>query len=143
MCPLLSAEEKARAVAMFDSYCKMVIVNRIRNHLKGPKHARVEVLVPLPEKDADYRDEEGETYELTHGGVTVTFQRKALFEVFKQLKWREAMVLILKFWQNDTDAAIAQQLHVTTRTVRNLKTRAYAHIQKELMKREKDHGTHI
>lgn len=135
MCTPLSDSRKARIVAMFDSYCKTVIVNRARNHLKPSRQERHELLVASLEIYAEADEKPEEPYELRYRNLTATLWRKPLYDAFQTLKETEAIVLILKFWERYPDAEIAEYLHVTIRTVRNLKKRAYEKIRKELLKR--------
>ncbi|MBS7192538.1 MAG: helix-turn-helix domain-containing protein [Clostridiales bacterium] len=52
-----------------------------------------------------------------------------LYEALKSLPEKQRTVLLLDFWQEHTDEEIAKRLEVTTRTVYNLRQRAFKAIR--------------
>lgn len=57
-------------------------------------------------------------------------ESETLYKALKSLPEKQRDVLLLDFWNNLTDGEIAERLEVTTRTVYNLRQRAYKAIRK-------------
>lgn len=57
-------------------------------------------------------------------------ESETLYEALKSLPEKQRNVLLLDFWRNLSDGEIAERLEVTTRTVYNLRHRAYQAIKK-------------
>lgn len=63
-------------------------------------------------------------------GHSCVVESEILYKALESLPERQQVVLLLDFWRNLTDGEIAEKLEVTTRTVYNLRHRAYKAIRK-------------
>ena len=80
----------------------------------------------LGHKDAYPSD----SFVLDADGHSCVVESETLYEALKSLPEKQRKVLLLDFWRNLTDGEIAERLEVTTRTVYNLRHRAYQAIKK-------------
>jgi predicted DNA-binding protein YlxM (UPF0122 family) len=62
-------------------------------------------------------------------GQSYVVESEMLYEALKSLPEKQRTVLLLDFWQEHTDEEIAKRLEVTTRTVYNLRQRAFKAIR--------------
>lgn len=133
----LSKEDEA--IAMFDSFCKTVIMNNARRYWRRALARNAHIrLVPDIDSIASTTQEMDvvETYTILYGTVRADFQCLTLYRAAHCLKADEKAVILLKFWGGYTDMEISAWLRVTDRTVRNLKKRAYQHISATLTKED-------
>lgn len=130
---MVSPSYEDRICAMFDSFCKTVSRNFYRDLLRAEKrrdaHYKEEPVEYLFEllghKDAYPSD----SFVLDVDGHSCVVESETLYEALKSLPEKQRKALLLDFWQNLTDGEIAKRLEVTTRTVYNLRHRAYQAIK--------------
>ena len=131
---MVSPSYMDRICAMFDSFCKTVSRNYYRDLLRAEKcrndHYKEEPVDYLFEllghKDAYPSD----SFVLDADGHSCVVESETLYEALKSLPEKQRKVLLLDFWHSLTDGEIAERLEVTTRTVYNLRHRAYQAIKK-------------
>jgi len=119
---------------MFDSFSKTASRNYYRDLLRAEKRRDshyheepVEYLLELlGHRDAYPSD----SFVLYVDGHSCVVESESLYEALKSLPEKQRDVLLLDFWHNLTDGEIAERLEVTTRTVYNLRHRAYRAIRK-------------
>lgn len=129
-----SPSDEKRICAMFDSFTKMVSRNYVRNldraEANRDKHYSDEpaeyILELLGRKDSY----PSESFVLYAGGHSYTVESETLYKALLSLPEKQRSVLLLDFWRDLTDGEIAEELEVTTRTVYNLRQRAYKAIRK-------------
>lgn len=109
------------------------------------RQARHELLVPDVESlvISEATERRDAPCTLLYNDVQAEFQSTIVFEAVQQLKSKEKAVIILKYWGGYSDKAIALFLHVTDRTVRNLKRRAYKRLKQQLTEEENRNGAYL
>lgn len=126
-------DRTARIIAMFDSYCKTVSRNASRN-LKRAKasETKYEAVAPmqyifdlLSHMDTYPSDQ----FVLYADKFSCVVYSETLYKALQSLPDRERAVLLLDFWHGWTDEEISEHLEVTTRTVYNLRQRAFITIR--------------
>ena len=70
-----------------------------------------------------------DSFVLYADGQSCVVESETLYEALKSLPEKQRTVLLLDFWQEHTDEEIAKRLEVTTRTVYNLRQRAFKAIR--------------
>lgn len=131
---MVSPSYEDRICAMFDSFSKTASRNYYRDLLRAEKRRDshyheepVEYLLELlGHRDAYPSD----SFVLYVDGHSCVVESETLYEALKSLPEKQRDVLLLDFWHNLTDGEIAERLEVTTRTVYNLRHRAYRAIRK-------------
>ncbi len=131
---MVSPSYEDRICAMFDSFSKTASRNYYRDLLRAEKRRDshyheepVEYLLELlGHRDAYPSD----SFVLYVDGDSCVVESETLYEALKSLPEKQRDVLLLDFWRNLTDGEIAERLEVTTRTVYNLRHRAYKAIRK-------------
>lgn len=131
---MVSPSYEDRICAMFDSFSKTASRNYYRDLLRAEKRRDshyheepVEYLLELlGHRDAYPSD----SFVLYVDGHSCVVESESLYEALKSLPEKQRDVLLLDFWHNLTDGEIAERLEVTTRTVYNLRHRAYRAIRK-------------
>lgn len=131
---MVSPSYEDRICAMFDSFSKTASRNYYRDLLRAEKRRDshyheepVEYLLELlGHRDAYPSD----SFVLYVDGHSCVVESETLYEALKSLPEKQRDVLLLDFWRNLTDGEIAERLEVTTRTVYNLRHRAYRAIRK-------------
>lgn len=131
---MVSPSYEDRICAMFDSFSKTASRNYYRDLLRAEKRRDshyheepVEYLLELlGHRDAYPSD----SFVLYVDGHSCVVESETLYEALKSLPEKQWDVLLLDFWHNLTDGEIAERLEVTTRTVYNLRHRAYRAIRK-------------
>ena len=123
-----------RICEMFDSFSKTVSKNFVRNldRAEGNRDKH------FAEEPADYILEllghedkyPSECFVLYAGGHSCVVESETLYKALLSLPEKQRNVLLLDFWRDLTDGEIAEELEVTTRTVYNLRQRAYKAIRK-------------
>lgn len=131
---MVSPSHEDRVCAMFDSFCKKVSRNFVRNleRAEGNRDKH------FTEEPVDYILEllgHGDTYSsdsfvLYVDGYACAVESEHLYQALQSLPENQRSVLLLDFWRNFADGEIAEELEVTTRTVYNLRQRAYKAIRK-------------
>ena len=129
-------DRAARIIAMFDSYCKTVARNMSRN-LKRDKanKAKREAVIDAPMQfifdllsHEDTRP--SDQYMLYADKFSCVVYSETLYNALLSLPDQQRAVLLLDFWHGWTDAEIAKKMEVTTRTVYNLRQRAFMAIKR-------------
>ena len=128
--PAPSQEE--RICAMFDSFCKTVSKNFIRNLRRDA--ARKQPFVEEPTENvhklvnAHYCDP-FDAFILYVDDHSCVVESEILYYALLSLSENQRKVLLLDFWRDLTDEEISLCLGITTRTVYNLRRRAYGAIR--------------
>lgn len=128
-----SPSHEERICAMFDSFAKTVS----RNYVIDLQRAEKSRDKHFAEEPADYILEllghedkyPSESFVLYTGGHSYMVESETLYKALLSLPENQRSVLLLDFWRNLTDGEIAEELEVTTRTVYNLRQRAYKAIR--------------
>lgn len=131
---MVSPSYEDRICAMFDSFSKTASRNYYRDLLRAEKRRNshyheepVEYLFEL----LGHRDiYPSDSFVLYVDGHSCVVESETLYKALKSLPEKQRDVLLLDFWNNLTDGEIAERLEVTTRTVYNLRQRAYKAIRK-------------
>lgn len=130
--PAPSKHEK-RLVAMFDSFSKTVA----RNFSRNLKRARENEDRHFLEEPADhileslsYEDVYPSDYFVLYADeLSCVIYSETLYKAFLSLPAGQQKVLLFDFWYDWTDEEIAERMEVTTRTVHNLRKRAFKAIR--------------
>lgn len=131
---MVSPSYADRICEMFDSFCKTVSRNYYRDLLRAEKrrndHYKEEPVEYLFELLGHRDDYPSDSFVLYADGDSCVVESETLYEALKSLPEKQQTVLLLDFWRNLPDWEIAKRLEVTTRTVYNLRRRAYQAIKK-------------
>lgn len=130
---MVSPSYEDRICAMFDSFSKKASRNYYRDLLRAEKRRNknyqeepVDYLLELlGHKDAYPSD----SFVLYVDGHSCVVESETLYKALTSLSEKQRAVLLLGFWRNCTDGEIAERLEVTTRTVYNLRQRAFKTIK--------------
>lgn len=131
---MVSPSYEDRICAMFDFFSKIASRNYYRDLLRAEKRRDshyheepVEYLLELlGHRDAYPSD----SFVLYVDGHSCVVESETLYKALQSLPEKQRTVLLLDFWRSFTDEEIAKRLEVTTRTVYNLRQRAYKAIRK-------------
>lgn len=123
------SDYEKRIVAMVDSFTKKVARNFSRN-LKRAKANRdkhfsdepIDYLLELLSRDDRYPSDH---FVLYADELSCVVHSETLYKALCSLSEKQRKVLLLDFWGSFTDGEIAKRLEVTTRTVYNLRQRAF------------------
>lgn len=137
-----SPSREKRICAMVDSYIKTVSRNYVRNldraEANRDKHYADEpaeyILEMLGRKDNYLSD----AFVLYADDYSCTVENETLYKALLSLPEKQRTVLLLDFWGDLTDEEIAKQMEVTTRTVYNLRRRAFSKVREFYEKRGRD-----
>lgn len=131
---MVSPSYEDRICAMFDSFSKTASRNYYRDLLRAEKRRDshyheepVEYLLELLGRRDAYPSD---SFVLYVDGYSCVVESETLYKALQSLPEKQRDVLLLDFWNNLTDGEIAKRLEVTTRTVYNLRQRAYKAIRK-------------
>lgn len=131
---MVSPSYEDRICAMFDSFSKTASRNYYRDLLRAEKRRDshyheepVEYLLELLGRRDVYPSD---SFVLYVDGHPCAVESETLYEALKSLPEKQRNVLLLDFWNHLTNGEIAERLEVTTRTVYNLRQRAYKAIRK-------------
>lgn len=130
---MVSPSYEERICAMFDTFTKTVSRNYFRDLLRAEKRRSRRFL----DEPVDYilellghRDTySSDTFVLDADGHSCVVESETLYKALKSLPEKQRSVLLFDFWYDLTDGEIAERLEVTTRTVYNLRQRAYKAIR--------------
>lgn len=130
---MVSPSYEDRICAMFDSFSKTVSRNYYRDLLRAEKRRNrnyqeepVDYLLELLGHRDDYPSD---SFVLYMDGHSCVVESETLYKALKSLPEKQRSVLVFDFWFDLTDGEIAEKLEVTTRTVYNLRQRAYKAIK--------------
>ena len=128
------SDYEKRIVAMVDSFTKTVARNFSRNLKRAKANAEkhysdepVDYLLETLSHDDRYPSDH---FVLYADELSCVVHSETLYKALQSLPEKQRTVLLLDFWRNFTDEEIAKRLEVTTRTVYNLRQRAYKAIRK-------------
>lgn len=129
-----SPSNEDRICAMFDSFCKKVSRNYVID-LQRASESRdkyyadepVELLLELIGQPEKYPSD---SFVLYVGEYSCMVEDEFLYKALLSLPEKQRKVLLLDFWHDLTDREISEYMEVTTRTVYNLRKRAYEAIKK-------------
>lgn len=130
---MVSPSYADRICGMFDSFCKTVSRNYYRDLLRAEKrrnsHYKEESVEYLFELLGHRDTYSSDSFVFHVDGHSCVVESETLYEALKSLTEKQRRVLLLDFWHSLTDREIAERLEVTTRTVYNLRRRAYQAIK--------------
>lgn len=122
-----------RIIAMFDSFSKTVARNFCRNLKRArenrDKHfseVRVDYLLDLLNHEDRYPSDD---FVLYADELSCVVHSETLYKALSSLPEKQRKVLLFDFWGAFPDEEIAKRMEVTTRTVYNLRQRAFKAIQ--------------
>lgn len=124
-----------RLRAMFDSYCKTVLRNESRDIKRAMiRRSKRELMMDEPMQYIFDLISHEDTYPsvklvLHADRFSCEVYRDSLYEAMLSLPERQRLVLILGFWHQWTDEKISRYMEVTSRTVYNLRQRAFQTIR--------------
>ena len=131
---MVSPSNEDRICAMFDSFSKTTSRNYFKDLLRAEKRRDknyqeepVEYILELLSREDTYPSD---FFVLYVDGNSCVVESETLYKALQSLPEKQRTVLLLDFWRNFTDEEIAKRLEVTTRTVDNLRQRAYKAIRK-------------
>jgi len=137
-----SPSYEKRICAMFDSFTKTVSRNYVRNldraEANRDKHYAdepAEYILELLSRKDNYPSD---SFVLYADGHSYTVESETLYKALLSLPEKQRSVLLLDFWRDLTDEEISKRLEVTTRTVYNLRRRAYSRVREFYEKRGRD-----
>ena len=130
---MMSPSDEERIVAMVDSFTKTVARNFSRN-LKRAKANRekhfsdepIDYLLEFLSHDDRYPSDH---FELYADELSCVVHSETLYKALCSLPEKQRKVLLFDFWYAWTDGEIAARMEVTTRTVYNLRQRAFKAIR--------------
>ena len=128
-----SDNREKRMVAMFDSFSKTVARNFSRN-LKRAKENRdkhfseepIDYILELLSHEDRYPSD---YFVLYADELSCVVYSETLYKVLRSLPDKQRKVLLFDFWGALPDGEIAKRMEVTTRTVYNLRQRAFQAIR--------------
>lgn len=130
--PAPSNYEK-RIIAMFDSFSKTVIRNFSRNLERADenrnKHFSEEPVDYLLDLLSHEDRHPSDAFVLYADELPCVVHSETLYKALRALPEKQRKVLLFDFWYDFTDEEIAKRMEVTTRTVYNLRQRAFKAIK--------------
>ena len=140
---MMSPSDEKRIVAMVDSFTKTVARNFSRN-LKRAKANRekhfsdepVDYLLELLSHDDRYPSDH---FVLYADELSCVVYSETLYKALCSLPEKQRKVLLFDFWYAWTDGEIADRMEVTTRTVYNLRQRAFKQSENFMSKEAQSH----
>ena len=131
-----------RICAMFDSFCKTVSRNYVRN-LERAERNRKKHIMDAPVSfflellgHEDYHPSDTFAFCINEHAYEIADER--VYHALLGLPKKQRVVIILSFWEELSDRQIAEKMEVTPRTVYNLKYRAFSSIREFYEKRGRD-----
>ena len=130
---MLSPSYEEQICAMFDSFCKTVSRNCVRNLKRAVinrrKHYIEEPIDPWGEILGKSDSYPSDFFRLYIDGRLCIVESETLYNALLSLPKKQRKVLLLDFWCGLQDKEIAANLGMTTRTVYNLRQRAFKTIR--------------
>ena len=128
-----SPSHEERICAMFDSFAKSVA----RNYAVDLQRAEKSRKKHFADEPVDYFLEllghedtyPSDSFVLYVDEYACVVESEHLYKALQSLPEKQRKVLLLDFWCDRTDGEIAKEMEVTTRTVYNLRQRAYKAIR--------------
>ena len=139
---MTSPSDEKRICAMFDSFCKKVSRNYLRDleraEERRDKHysgGPVDYFLELSGRRDAYPSDSFVRYA---DGLPCAVESEILYKALSSLTEKQRNVLLLGLWRGLSDREISERVEVTTRTVYNLRQRAYSRIREYYEKRGRD-----
>jgi len=140
---MMSPSDEKRIVAMVDSFTKTVARNFSRN-LKRAKANRekhfsdepIDYLLETLSHDDRYPSDH---FVLYADELSCVVYSETLYKALCSLPEKQRKVLLFDFWYAWTDGEIADRMEVTTRTVYNLRQRAFKQSENFMSKEAQSH----
>ena len=130
---MMSPSDEKRIVAMVDSFTKTVARNFSRNLKRAKANAEkhysdepVDYLLETLSHDDRYPSDH---FVLYADELSCVVESETLYKALRSLPDRQRNVLLFDFWGDLSDREIAERMEVTTRTVYNLRRRAFQAIK--------------
>lgn len=131
---MVSPSNEDRICAMFDSFSKTTSRNYFKDLLRAEKRRDknyqeepVEYILELLSREDTYPSD---FFVLYADELSCVVHSETLYKALCSLPEKQRKVLLFDFWYAWTDREIAARMEVTTRTVYNLRQRAYKAIRK-------------
>ena len=131
---MMSPSDKERIVAMVDSFTKTVARNFSRNLKRAKANSEkhysdepIDYLLELLSHDDRYPSDH---FVLCADELSCMVHSEILYKALRSLPEKQRKVLLFDFWGAFPDGEIATRMEVTTRTVYNLRQRAFKAIRK-------------
>ena len=115
---MMSPSDEKRIIAMVDSFTKTVARNFSRNLKRAKANA-----------EKHYSDEPVDYFVLYADELSCVVYSETLYKALRSLPDKQRKVLLFDFWGALPDGEIAKRMEVTTRTVYNLRQRAFQAIR--------------
>ena len=133
---MLAEQEKVMRCVCFDSFCKTILRNAIRNFYK--QLSRLERREWLSDDPAFYQKAEAATADdhpsdhlhIVYRGRRYILDNETLCRAMRELPEQQLGVLILGYWQGLQDRQIAEIYGVSDRAIRNMRNRAFREIRR-------------
>lgn len=137
-----SPSYEKRICAMVDSYIKTVSRNYVRNldraEANRDKHFADEPVEYILEMLGRKDNYSSDTFVLYADEYPCVVESELLYKALLSLSEKQQITLLLDFWCDFTDEEISEKLEVTTRTVYNLRQRAFSRVREYYEKRGRD-----
>lgn len=137
-----SPSDEKRICTMVDSYIKKVSKHYARNLDRAEENRNkhysdepVDYILELLGREDEYPSD---SFVLYADGHACAVESESLYKALLSLPEKQQNVLLLGFWCDLTDVEIAEKMEVTTRTVYNLKRRAFSKVKEFYGKRGRD-----
>ena len=131
---MMSPSDEERIVAMVDSFTKTVARNFSRNLKRAKANSEkhysdepIDYLLELLSHDDRYPSDH---FVLCADELSCMVHSEILYKALRSLPEKQRKVLLFDFWGAFPDGAIATRMEGTTRTVYNLRQRAFKAIRK-------------
>ena len=129
-----SPSNEDRICAMFDSFCKKVsrnfLIDLQRANESRKKYIADEPVELLRELYGQQENYPSDSLVLYAVGYACLVESEPLYRALLSLPDKQRWVLLLGFWHDMSDGEISVCLEVSTRTVYNLRKRAFAAVRK-------------
>ena len=131
---MMSPSDEERIIAMVDSFTKTVARNFSRNLKRAKANSEkhysdepIDYLLELLSHDDRYPSDH---FVLCADELSCMVHSEILYKALRSLPEKQRKVLLFDFWGAFPDGEIATRMEVTTRTVYNLRQRAFKAIRK-------------
>jgi RNA polymerase sigma factor (sigma-70 family) len=134
----LSSSQKETIRHQFDSFCKSILRNTRKNHIRYVSRlAENEITFSeLSEREMDslctIDDYPAEHFHFDVEGEDVTITDERLFNALSSLPTRKRDIVLMAGYHGKSDAEIARKLNMVSRTVQNQRTSSLAKLKKML-----------
>lgn len=139
---MTSPSDEKRICAMFDSFCKKVSRNYLRDleraEERRDKHYSDEPIDYFLELSGRRDAYLSDSFVLYADGLPCAVESETLYKALSSLPEKQRNVLLMGYWRAFSDGEISERMEVTTRTVYNLRQRAYSRIREYYEKRGRD-----